>query len=225
VISAFIKSMRGSDPDAAVYWLLRMLVAGEDPLFLARRLVILASEDVGLADPSALGVAVDAFTGARSSSGFPRRRTPCITPPSTWRPHRSRTRWRGRSGPPGAAVEDTRGHGAAAPAVDRLPGAEQLGHGVGYRYPHDHPDGIVPSSTCPTRLGPDLYRPGTTGAEAEVAESLRRSTSWDGRAETVDRRIRDASARHGALGESEPSRECRRDWVWHDVIRLGPGAG
>ena len=90
VVSAFIKSIRGSDPDAGLYWLARMIEAGEDARFIARRLVILASEDIGLADPQALLVA-DAAAQRSSSSGFPRRRSTSRTRCSTSRSRRSRT--------------------------------------------------------------------------------------------------------------------------------------
>ena len=168
-VSAFIKSMRGSDPDAAVYWLVRMLAAGEDPRFLARRMIILASEDVGLADPSALSVATSAWQ-ALESVGLPEARFAlahaalylALAPKSN---------------------SITRALGAADRAVERLgnapvpahlrdahyKGARRLGHGEGYRYPHDDPRGWVPQQYGPDGLRQgDLYRPGDHGREPEL---------------------------------------------------------
>ncbi|MDD2421998.1 MAG: replication-associated recombination protein A, partial [Heliobacteriaceae bacterium] len=143
-ISAFIKSMRGSDPDAALYWLARMLQAGEDPLFVARRIVICAAEDVGMADPRALTVAVSAFQAVRFV-GLPEGRIPLAqaavyvaTAP------KSNASYLGIE----QAWED-----AANIVVSGVPphlrdssyrGARQLGHGKGYLYAHDFPGGYVP---------------------------------------------------------------------------------
>jgi putative ATPase len=168
-VSAFIKSVRGSDPDASVYWLVRMLAAGEDPRFLARRMIILASEDVGLADPSALSVATSAWQ-ALESVGLPEARFAlahaalylALAPKSN---------------------SITRALGAADRAVERLgnapvpahlrdahyKGARRLGHGEGYRYPHDDPSGWVPQQYGPDGLGQgDLYRPGDHGREPDL---------------------------------------------------------
>jgi putative ATPase len=168
-VSAFIKSVRGSDPDAAVYWLVRMLAAGEDPRFLARRMIILASEDVGLADPSALSVAASAWQ-ALESVGLPEARFAlahaalylALAPKSN---------------------SIARALGAADRAVERLgnapvpahlrdahyKGARRLGHGEGYRYPHDDPRGWVPQQYGPDGLGQgDLYRPGDHGREPDL---------------------------------------------------------
>ncbi len=169
-ISAFIKSMRGSDPDAALYWLVRMLAAGEDPRFLTRRMIILASEDIGLADPSALAVATTAWQ-ALEAVGLPEARFAlaqaalylALAPKSN-----TITTALGRAD---AAVE--RLGNAAVPAHLRdahYKGAKVLGHGQGYRYPHNDPRGWVRQQYGPEGLSDgDLYRPGGRGAEPEIA--------------------------------------------------------
>jgi putative ATPase len=173
-VSAFIKSLRGSDPDAAAYWLLRMLEAGEDPRFLARRMVIFASEDVGLADRQALPTAVAAFD-ALDKVGLPEARFAlvhaaialAVAPKSN-----SVTR------AIGAALEAVRRHGNTdVPPHLRdahYRGARTLGHGAGYDYPHDHPSGFAPAQTyLPAELvGSVLYEPTRHGHEAAVADRL-----------------------------------------------------
>jgi putative ATPase len=168
-VSAFIKSMRGSDPDAAIYWLVRMLTEGEDPRFLARRMVILASEDVGLADPTALTVATSAWQ-ALEAVGLPEARFAlaqaalylALAPKSN-----SVTTALGRAD---AAV--ARLGNAAVPTHLRdahYRGAKRLGHGEGYRYPHDDPRGWVPQQYGPDGLtSGDLYRPSGHGAEPQI---------------------------------------------------------
>ncbi len=175
VISAFIKSMRGSDVDAALHWLARMLVAGEDPRFIARRLVIFASEDVGMADPTALLVAT-AAAQAVALIGLPEAQlnlaqavVHLATAP------KSNAVTRGIA----AALDDVRtGAVGAVPAHLRdahYAGARRLGHGVAYRYPHDDPRGVVPQQYPPDDLvGRDYYQPTTHGAERSVAERLPR---------------------------------------------------
>jgi putative ATPase len=170
-VSAFIKSVRGSDPDAALYWLVRMLAAGEDPRFLARRMVILAGEDVGLADPAALGVAVDAAL-ALERVGLPEARyalaEACLYLALA---------------PKSNAV--ARALAAADAAVERLgnapvpvhlrdahhPGAARLGHGRGYAYPHDDPRGWVDQVHAPDGLG-RLYAPSAHGDEPALGAWL-----------------------------------------------------
>ena len=143
-VSAFIKSMRGSDPDAAVYWMIRMLTAGEDPRFLARRMVILAGEDIGLADPRALQVAVAAFH-ALEFVGLPEARyalaEACVYLALAPKSNSVATALRAAD----AAVEQL--GNAPVPAHLRdasYRSARRLGHGKGYRYPHDDPAGWVP---------------------------------------------------------------------------------
>jgi putative ATPase len=178
VLSAFIKSIRGSDPDAGLYWLARMLEAGEDPRLVARRLVILASEDIGMADPQSLLVA-DAAARAVEFVGMPEARLNlaqavvhlALAP-------KSNSVIAGL----GAAVEDVRDRPAGA--VPRhlrdasYPGARKLGHGEGYVYPHDAPAGWVPQQYRPSEVEARVYyRPGAQGREAELGELLERRRS------------------------------------------------
>ncbi|MFH1330402.1 MAG: replication-associated recombination protein A [Actinomycetota bacterium] len=173
VISAFIKSLRGSDPDAAVYWLETMLTAGEDPEFIARRMVVLASEDIGLADPAALGVAVGAaqalqFVGLPEAA-YALYETALYLATAPKSNSVKRTMESARE-----AVEAT--PGAVVPPHLRgtgYRGAESLGHGVGYRYPHDFPGAAVAQQYLPdAAVGRVLYRPGSEGEEAARAERL-----------------------------------------------------
>jgi putative ATPase len=171
VISAFIKSLRGSDPDAAAYWLQLMLDAGEDPEFIARRMVILASEDVGLADSMALVVAMAAahalqFVGL-PEAGYALHHAAvylATAPKSNSVARTIAAARRAVSETPGAVVPPhLRGTGYGA--------AESLGHGVGYKYPHDHPGGVVEQQYLPdAAAGRILYRPGQLGAEKARSE-------------------------------------------------------
>ncbi|MGI6667058.1 MAG: replication-associated recombination protein A [Bacillota bacterium] len=152
VISAFIKSMRGSDPDATIYWLARMLEGGEDPRFVARRIVICASEDVGLADPMALVVAESAFR-ASQHIGMPEARIPlahaalyvALAPKSNSACSAIDTAIAAvREKPAYPVPPHLRGTGYS--------GAEKLGHGVGYKYPHDSPGHWVEQQYLPKEL-------------------------------------------------------------------------
>ena len=173
VISAFIKSMRGGDADAALHYLARMLEAGEDPRFVARRMIILASEDVGMADPGALGVAVSAAQ-ALELVGLPEARLALaqavihlsLAP-------KSNAVIRAMD----AATADVRaGRGGSVPAHLRdahYQGARRVGHGDGYRYPHDHPGGVVGQQYPPDELvGVDYFRPGELGFERRASARL-----------------------------------------------------
>jgi putative ATPase len=175
VTSAFIKSMRGSDPDAALHWLARMLVAGEDPRFIARRIVIFASEDVGMADPQALLVAT-AAAQAVQNVGLPEAQlnlAQAVVHLATAPKSNSVTTALG------AAMADVRaGRGGPVPAHLRdahYPGSKGLGHGRGYQYPHDDPRGVVTQQYVPDDLvGSDYYEPGPHGAERAVQERVPR---------------------------------------------------
>jgi putative ATPase len=173
VVSAFIKSMRGSDADAALHYLARMLAAGEDARFVARRMVIFASEDIGMADPMALLVA-NAAAHAVEFVGLPEAQLNLAqavihlaTAPKS----------NAVVAAIGAALADVRS-GAAGPVPVHLrdghyPGAKGLGHGAGYRYPHDDPRGVVTQQYPPDELvGREYYRPGEHGAERAVATRL-----------------------------------------------------
>jgi putative ATPase len=174
VISALIKSLRASDPDAALYYLARMLAAGEDPLFIARRLVIFASEDVGNAEPAALGLATSCYL-AVERIGLPEGRIPLAHATSF-------LACAPKSNASYAAL------GRAAEAVERFGSApvpmhlrnaptplmKERGYGRGYRYPHDEPDAFVGARNLPDALGEvRFYEPAERGAEAKIAERLR----------------------------------------------------
>lgn len=175
VISAFIKSMRGSDPDAAVYWLARMLEAGEDPRFIARRIVIHAAEDVGMADPHALLVAT-AAAQAVEFVGMPEARIPlseaaiyiaCAPKSNAAKMAIDK------------AMEDVRREATGQVPIHlrdaSYKGAERLGHGKGYKYPHDFPGGYVPQQYLPDNLvGKRYYEPSANGLEAKIREKLER---------------------------------------------------
>jgi putative ATPase len=176
VVSALIKSMRGSDPDAAVYWLMRMLEAGDDPLFVLRRLMIFASEDVGNADPRALEVAVNADQAFRHM-GMPEGLYPiahaCLYLASC-----------PKSNAVGRAFKAARAaiaeHGAL-PVPRKLRNAvtslmKNDGYGEGYQYPHDLPGSHAPGETyLPERLtGSRYYEPSDQGLERSIAERLAR---------------------------------------------------
>jgi putative ATPase len=184
VISAFIKSVRGSDADAALHYLARMIEAGEDPRFIARRLVILASEDVGLADPTALPVATAAMTSA-AQIGLPEARLPlaqatihlALAPKSNAVIRAidaaAADVRAGRVGPVPAHLRD--GH---------YPNAAELGV-TGYRYPHDDPTGIVAQQYAPDQVaGRRYYRPGGHGVESRLTEVMQRLRSALRRDET-----------------------------------------
>jgi putative ATPase len=169
-ISAFIKSMRGSDPDAALYWLAKMIQAGEDPRFITRRIMICAAEDVGLADPMAL-VLANAANQAAEFVGWPEARIP-IAEATIY----LATAPKSNSSivAVDAALEDVRsGRTLAVPEHLRdahYKGAKRLGHGQGYEYAHDHPDHFVAQDY----LGTDkrYYEPGDQGVEKKIKERL-----------------------------------------------------
>jgi putative ATPase len=174
VISAFIKSIRGSDVDAALYWLHTMLAAGEDPKFVARRMIILASEDIGLADHRALGIAVDAFR-ALEVVGLPEGAY-ALTHAATY------LALAPKSNTVKEAIADARTAVESTPAA-RVPphlrssvheGQKALGDGIGYQYPHDVPGAILPQQYLPDEAtGAILYRPKVGGDEAILAARLR----------------------------------------------------
>lgn len=174
-ISAFIKSIRASDPDAAVYYLARMLDAGEDPIFIARRLVISAAEDIGLANPNGLAVAI-AAKEAVEFIGLPEGRIPLAeaTIYLASAP-KSNSAYKAID----AAMADVR-KGRDEPVPMHLRNAptrlmSELGYAKGYDYPHDSPGHFVASENLPERLrGRSYYRPGLLGLEKASAERLRR---------------------------------------------------
>ncbi|HAA89648.1 MAG: Recombination protein RarA [Thermoanaerobacterales bacterium 50_218] len=174
VLSAFIKSMRGSDPDAALHWLARMLQAGEDPRLIARRIIICAAEDVGLADPQALVVATAAAQGV-DYVGMPEAQL-LLAEAVLYI---------------ACAPKSNRAYVALKKALDDLekenpgtvpnhlrdssyPGAKVLGRGRGYLYPHDYPEGYVPQQYLPDLLkGRRYYQPSDRGHERKIKEYLK----------------------------------------------------
>ena len=172
-ISAFIKAIRGSDPDAALYWLAKMLYAGEDPRFILRRLIISAGEDIGLADPMGLVVA-NAAAQAFDFIGLPEGIYPIVeavlylsTAP--------------KSNSAGAyfkaydLIEKSSRTGIPNHLKDASRDRKALGHGKGYKYPHAHPDHFLPQQYLPDDLlGTYFYHPSTQGYESEVDERLTR---------------------------------------------------
>ncbi|MBI4280218.1 MAG: AAA family ATPase [Armatimonadetes bacterium] len=179
-ISAFIKSMRGSDPDAAVYWLARMLYAGEDPRFIARRMVVHAAEDVGLADPMALLVAT-AAAHAVEYVGLPEARIP-LTEAAIYI----------ATAPKSNAVVEAIGRAMhdveqrrAEPVPRHLRDSShsqvkaQMGHGEGYRYAHDYPGRFVVQQYLPDNLQDSIYyEPSDSGHEVEIRRRLEKW--WQG---------------------------------------------
>ncbi len=193
LISAFIKSVRGSDPDAALYWLARLLASGEDPRFIARRLVILASEDIAMADPESLLIANGAFS-ALERIGLPEAALNLaqavvhlsLAPKSN---RSAAALWRAQ-----ADVAQRPLGAVPAPLRDaHYQGAEALGHGVGYEYPHDDPRGYVAAQYLPDELvGSCYYEPSEHGREKELA-----------------RRWRERRAQRGHEGDSEDEERSR----------------
>ena len=173
VISAFIKSLRGSDPDAALYWMMRMIEAGEDPLFIARRMIIFASEDIGNADPQALQVAV-AAKDAVHFVGLPEGRIPLAqavtylaTAPKSNASYKAML----------AAVNDVQEQGALPVPLHLrnapTPLMEKLGYGKNYKYAHNFPDHIVDQEHMPKELeGRKYYSPTESGHENQIKQRL-----------------------------------------------------
>ena len=190
IISAFIKSIRGSDADSGLYWLSRMIKAGEDPRFIARRLVILASEDIGMADPNSLLVA-DAAARAVEFVGLPEAQLNLAqavvhlsTAPKSNRVTTALT----------AAMQD-----ASSPGEGRVPphlrdahysGASGIGHGEGYEYPHNDPSGWVEQTYRPEEVESNVYyEPSEHGFEKQVMErmaKLKKNKEFNARSEVDD---------------------------------------
>jgi len=172
-ISAFIKSVRGSDPDAALYWMTKMLLAGEDPRFILRRLIVLASEDIGMADPNAILVA----NAAAQNYEY-------IGMPEGWYPIAEAVIYLStapKSNSVGAyweIQEEINQNGAGTVPVhlmDANRDAKGFGHGEGYKYPHSFEGHWVPQQYLPDGLiGRQFYHPSEQGYEAQVAERLKR---------------------------------------------------
>ncbi len=189
IISAYIKSLRGGDPDAALHWLARMLEAGEDPRFIVRRLIVQAAEDVGNADPMALVIA-NAAAHAVEYVGLPEARIPLAqatiyvaTAPKSNASYLAISR----------AIEDVRKK--VAPPVPKhlrgtgYSGAKKLGHGEGYLYPHDFPGHYVPQEYLPrgTKSRP-YYEPSSQGFEKRIGERMK---EWERRRREAEQKQRE----------------------------------
>jgi putative ATPase len=202
VVSAFIKSVRGSDPDAGLYWLARMIESGEDARFIARRLVILASEDIGMADPLGLVVA-DAAARAVELVGLPEAQL-----------NLAQATLYLATAPKSNTVTTALGR-ARADVVDgpdgRVPpalrdahygGAAKLGHGNGYVYPHDDPRGWVPQQYRPAAVADHVYyEPSPHGREPEIWETMMRRTGRDPEGRTPDGRRAESRSPGDEAGE------------------------
>ena len=172
VISAFIKSMRGSDPDAVLYYLARMIEAGEDPVFIARRIVICAAEDVGLADPQALVVA-NAAAQASHMVGLPEARI-ILSEAAVYvaLAPKSNSAYLGIDAAIHAVRHKEQGEVPKHLRDAHYGGAKQLGHGVGYRYAQDYPNGYVEQQYLPdTLVGETFYTPLERGCEEELVKA------------------------------------------------------
>ncbi len=174
IVSAFIKSIRGSDPDAAMFWLARMIEAGEDPMFIARRIIVHAAEDIGLADPRALNIAISAAR-AVEYVGMPEARLPLAEAVLylTTAPKSNSTI---------KAVDNALEYirkNDIGPVPDHLrdthySGADDLGHGEGYKYPHSYPDNFVEQNYLPEMEGElEFYNPDGQGREKKINKYLK----------------------------------------------------
>ncbi len=209
-ISAFIKAVRGSDPDAALYWLAKMLYAGEDPRFILRRLLILAGEDIGLADPMGLVVA-NAAAQAFTFVGMPEGVYPIVEAVLylTTAP---------KSNSAGAyfkafdLIEKASRTNVPLHLKDGNRDSKALGHGKGYQYPHAHPDHFLPQQYLPDDLlGTYFYKPSSQGYEEEVEERLTRwraaqrqalgITKTEDLPELSEAKIKDIKGKHKAGGK------------------------
>jgi len=174
LISAFHKSLRGSDPDASLYWLARMLAAGENPLYVARRMIRFASEDVGIAAPGALRMTLDAAEAYRTLGSpegelaLAQAAVYLATAPKSNRVYVAFQR----------AMEDAKSRGSHAVPIHirnaptRL--MKDLGYGKEYKYPHDFAEGFIPENYFPETLGKRIYyEPSEAGHEKVVGERLR----------------------------------------------------
>jgi len=186
VISAFIKSLRGSDPDAALYWMIRMIEAGEDPLFIARRMIIFAAEDIGNADPQALQVAV-AAKDAFHFVGLPEGKIPLAqavtylaTAPKSNASYKAML----------AAAEDVEEHGALPVPLHLrnapTPLMQKLGYGKSYKYAHNYPGHVVEQEHLPKELkDKKYYLPSDSGYEKHIKERLK---NWEEKKKNLNNR-------------------------------------
>ena len=195
-ISAFIKSLRGSDPDAALYWMARMVYAGEDPRFIFRRMLIFACEDVGLADPRAMQLAV-AYAQAFDYVGMPEGQFMlaecCLYLATAPKSNSSFAYFDALK-----HVENERTGDVPNPLKDASRDKAGLGHGVGYKYPHAYREGYVPEQYLPPEMqGLFFYAPREIGYEARLAERLAAQRTRDAE-ESLEKRVRRYAEESGA---------------------------
>jgi putative ATPase len=170
-ISAFIKSVRGSDPDAALYWMMKMIVAGEDPRFILRRLLILAGEDIGLADPQGIMVA-SAAAYAFEYVGMPEGIYP-IAEATLYLATAPKSNSVGAFAKVRESIEKDGTGAVPIHLMDSSRDARGFGHGEGYQYPHMFPGHFTPQQYLPTSLlGTEFYEPSDQGYEAKIAERV-----------------------------------------------------
>ncbi|HSF83024.1 MAG TPA: AAA family ATPase [Anaerolineales bacterium] len=211
-ISAFIKSVRGSDPDAALYWLAKMLYAGEDPRFILRRLIILAGEDIGLGDPLGLVVA-NAAAQAFDYIGLPEGIYP-IVEATLFLATAPKSNSAGAYFKAFQLIEQAGITAVPQHLQDNNRDAKALGHGKGYQYPHESPDHFLPQQYLPRPLlGTYFYQPSDQGYEAQVSERLQRwrlaqrqalgVTSSEMLPDLTEETIKDIKSRHKASGQSD----------------------
>ncbi len=202
VVSAFIKSMRGNDPDAAIYWMMRMLEAGDDPLFVLRRMIIFASEDVGNADPQALSLAMSADAAFRRlgmPEGLFAMAQCCTYLASTVKSNASYRAWT-------AAQTDVREHGPL-PVPMKLRNAatkamKEWGYGDGYRYPHETGGHAAGETYLPESLvGRRYYEPKDAGFESKLRARLARLREEARSSETTRSKGSEAPSRSGPTDE------------------------
>jgi len=210
-ISAFIKSVRGSDPDAALYWLAKMLYAGEDPRFILRRLIILAGEDIGLGDPLGLVVA-SAAAQAFDYIGLPEGIYP-IVEATLYLSTAPKSNSAGAYFKAFQLIEQAGITAVPQHLQDSNRDAQALGHGQGYQYPHENPDHFLPQQYLPRPLlGTYFYRPSDQGYESQVAERLERWRTAQRQAlgitrsellpELPEETIKDIKSKHKASGQA-----------------------
>jgi hypothetical protein len=225
-ISAFIKSMRGSDPDATLYWLAKMIHAGEDPRFIARRIVIHAAEDVGLADPMALVLANAAFQAAEFI-GWPEARIPLAEAAIYIA---TATKSNSTVLAIDAALKDVEsGRTLAVPEHLRdasYRGAKRLGHGQGYQYAHDHPEHFVAQDY----LGADkrYYEPTEQGVEKKIKERVEKWRAQFAKAAASVRRPKDdlrqqRSCRQADAEQIREAKQALRNQVGAELKQMEPG--
>jgi putative ATPase len=207
-VSAFIKSVRGSDPDAALYWMAKMVYAGEDPRFIFRRMFILACEDVGMADPHALGIVADA-AAAFDYVGMPEGRYhlahACLYLATAPKSNSSMAFFDALDAVSKETKDDVPGH-----LQDSSRDKEGFGHGDGYLYPHAYRDHWVAQQYLPSALqGRVFYQPSSIGYEKEIALRVTRLREAMVEAMTDD----DASLWDAAAGDASQHGPARREWM------------